>query len=83
MNSDYYAIVKDIFPEGVILSVKDDGADILYSLHYDDGKKIETPFGVVSEKYFSTENRDFDKCVEILQNTFRLNGYNFETKIWR
>lgn len=71
------------FPEGTTIDkIQKDGKDF-YSISYASKELIDTPFGLMPERAFSTGNYDLEIAVQTFSQTLLANGYNFETKLWQ
>ena len=71
------------FPEGTKIEMLEKRGESFYVITYESGTKVNTPFGVVSEKYFSTENRLLADAVTTFEGTLEANGFTKINNIWQ
>lgn len=68
------------FPQETILeTIQLDGRDF-FSISYQSTELVETPFGQMPLRAFSTGNHDLQTAINTFTQTLEANKYNFETK---
>lgn len=71
------------FPRGTTAKKVNKNNEDFYVISYESPNKIETPFGVVSEKWFSTENRLLEDAINTFENSLINNGFTKINNIWQ
>lgn len=76
-------IEKYNFPIGTKAEIKENNGELFYNLTYESPNKIVTPFGVIAEKWFSTENRSVEDAVSNFEKSLEANGFTKINNIWQ
>lgn len=76
-------ITKYNFPEGTTLEIVKQEEKDFFTISYSSSELIETVFGLMPQKSFSTGNYVLQVAVDTFIQTIESNGYNFETKTWQ
>lgn len=71
------------FPEGTKIERVEKRNELFYVITYESNIKVETPFGTVPEKYFSTENRLLEDAVKTFENSLLANGFTKIDNLWQ
>lgn len=71
------------FPEGTKIERVEKRNELFYVITYESNLKVETPFGIVPEKYFSTENRLLEDAVKTFENSLLANGFTKIDNLWQ
>lgn len=71
------------FPEGTKIERVEKRNEFFYVITYESNIKVETPFGTVPEKYFSTENRLLEDAVKTFENSLLANGFTKIDNLWQ